>query len=60
MNKAIKHAYAKSIRIALMANDNSISLTIKDDGKGFCTETITTGNGLKSIRRRAALLGWQN
>ena len=56
MNNAIKHADAKNISIQLITANNIISLQTKDDGKGFDTTCAPAGNGLKNMRRRAALL----
>lgn len=53
LNNIIKHADAKSVDIKFCIENESIYLSIKDDGKGFNTELISSGNGLKNIKSRA-------
>ncbi|MDY0081876.1 MAG: two-component regulator propeller domain-containing protein [Ignavibacteriaceae bacterium] len=54
LNNIIKHAEAKSVNIKFNVENGSIFLTIKDDGKGFNNELISSGNGLKNIKSRAS------
>ena len=56
INNAVKHSKAKTIHIDLNATHHLVRLTITDDGTGFDTHAITSGNGLKNIRLRAASL----
>lgn len=53
LNNIIKHADAKSVDIKFCIENESIFLSIKDDGKGFNTELISSGNGIKNIKSRA-------
>jgi signal transduction histidine kinase len=53
LNNIIKHAEAKSVWIKFGTENNSIFLSIKDDGKGFSSAASFSGNGLKNIRSRA-------
>lgn len=53
LNNIVKHAEAKSVEIKFNIENESIFLSIKDDGKGFKTESINSGNGLKNIKSRA-------
>jgi signal transduction histidine kinase/ligand-binding sensor domain-containing protein len=53
LNNIIKHAEAKSVWIKFGIGNSSIFLSIKDDGKGFSSASIFSGNGLKNIRSRA-------
>ncbi len=52
----IKHSAAKNIVIDLVASGDGISIVMTDDGKGFDTSAAASGNGLKSMRRRAGYL----
>jgi PAS domain S-box-containing protein len=54
----IKHADAHSIQIQLIKSDNSISLSVEDDGVGFDTEYAFShgGLGLKNMENRVYLL----
>lgn len=53
INNALKYAEASHIIVAIAQPKNKISITIKDDGKGFDENTIILGNGLKNIKQRA-------
>ena len=52
LNNIVKHAESKSVEIKIRFESNTIFLSIKDDGKGFNTETGYGGNGLKNISSR--------
>lgn len=49
LNNAIKYAEAQNIWLTI-TNDNMLSISIKDDGKGFDTKLIADSDGI----------GWQN
>lgn len=55
---AIKHSAAKLIMLDLNRNENEITLSIVDNGKGFDykKDTALNGNGLYNMRERAGLL----
>jgi len=52
-----KHAGAESAVIELAADDGIISLTVRDDGRGFDEKSPTSGFGLGGMRDRLALVG---
>ncbi len=52
-----KHAQADQVWLKLKENGSIISLTIKDNGRGFDLEQNTTGFGLKGMRERTEALG---
>lgn len=56
LTNALKHANAQTIRVKLCYDETTVSLLIKDDGRGFKQESVTSGFGLMSIKERAALL----
>lgn len=56
-NNIIKHANAKNIDVQLMGHDNSISITIEDDGKGFNIYNEKSGLGLKNMNSRIHQIG---
>lgn len=56
LNNAIKHAKAKKVEIFFKINNDSIMLTIKDDGIGFDTASVKLGAGLKNIQNRVYLV----
>lgn len=51
-----KHAQAKNLTAIVAFNDQSIELTVKDDGRGFDTTKTTTSNGLQHMHSRAQLI----
>jgi len=53
LNNIVKHAEAKSVWIKFGIENNTIFLSIKDDGRGFNPSIGYGGNGLKNIRSRA-------
>ncbi len=52
LSNIYKHAEAKTVRVELSMVKNSVSLVIKDDGKGFITDQFTHRNGLKNLKAR--------
>lgn len=53
LNNIAKHSGAKSVSIKFRLDNNTIFLSIKDDGKGFDSSAGSKGNGLKNISSRA-------
>jgi signal transduction histidine kinase len=53
LTNCAKHARAKNIRISLYGREDSVGVTIQDDGVGFATETAgQKGLGLLGIQER--------
>ncbi|HLO42934.1 MAG TPA: ATP-binding protein [Leadbetterella sp.] len=61
LNNILKHAYAKAAFIGISKVGDSISLVIRDNGKGFIwpvpIESFTDSHGILSIHHRAGILG---
>ena len=58
LNNIIKHAKATHIWVDLSIEDNTITLTVQDNGQGFETNAIkSNGIGLSSMRERVMLAG---
>jgi len=63
LNNTIKHAGASEIEAQLIAGEESIRLTVADNGKGFDVDEVgrrsglSAGLGLVSMRERAVSLG---
>ncbi len=57
LNNALKYSGCANIRIDLGKEDHGLTLSVKDDGKGFSETLIAEnkrgGNGLKNMRHRA-------
>jgi signal transduction histidine kinase len=56
LTNVVRHARARSCRLALAASAGQIALRVEDDGDGFAP-AAQPGVGLRSMRERAAELG---
>lgn len=56
ITNAARHAKPKQIEILLSREDDKITLTIKDDGRGFDVQTHRKGIGLEIMRYRARVI----
>jgi signal transduction histidine kinase len=59
VNNAVKYSGSAKIRVDLAREDGHIRLSVMDNGRGFDNENSVGGNGLKSMRARAAILKGQ-
>ncbi len=57
LNNAIKYSQCKNIYYTIKLTDQQLVLSIKDDGKGFSMNEITSGNGLTNMKARADEMG---
>jgi nitrate/nitrite-specific signal transduction histidine kinase len=59
LNNVVKHAEATQVQIQLKYDENTVSLEVMDDGKGFEPEAATQsgGFGLQGIKERVQQLG---
>lgn len=57
LTNAIKHARAQSVWVALALDEESISLSIEDDGVGFDPGARSGGIGLAGMRDRLDMVG---
>jgi signal transduction histidine kinase len=56
-NNLVKYSGADKATFALKEEKNTLSMLIRDNGKGFDTNIVTEGNGLKNMKKRAAEIG---
>jgi len=56
INNALKHSGATELNVQLLDDDEIISLSVEDNGKGFDPEKEHDGTGLKNIRQRVTYL----
>lgn len=56
VNNAVKYADASCIIVNLLLNQQSLSMTITDDGKGFDTNKKVRGIGLNTIAQRVSTI----
>jgi PAS domain S-box-containing protein len=59
LNNVIKHSEAQSAEVKVVVNESSVSLRIRDEGKGFNTERVRPeqGIGLVGMQERMRLVG---
>jgi ligand-binding sensor domain-containing protein len=53
INNSIKYAHCQNIWLELEQANHAITLTIRDDGKGFNLQEANEGNGLQNMQYRA-------
>lgn len=58
MQNAVKHAHARTVRLQLHYEHDTLHLTYRDDGRGFTPARAgqSPGNGLVNIEQRVALM----
>lgn len=56
INNSIKHAECSEIKISIVTNPDSITLSFSDNGHGFDINWVRHGLGLSSIQSRVELL----
>ncbi|RMV74410.1 Sensor histidine kinase [Pseudomonas caricapapayae] len=62
INNVFKHASASRVELALELNNDTVSLSLEDNGRGFITEKPRNGSGVQKLglvamQERASLLG---
>jgi ligand-binding sensor domain-containing protein len=57
INNCAKYSTAERVDILISSHEKCISLKIADDGKGFDTSGTYKGNGMLTMKKRAAELG---
>ena len=57
LTNIVKHARASHVRVAVMAEDEQVSVEVRDDGVGFAVDSTTSGFGLAGMRERVFLAG---
>jgi len=53
VNNAVKYAACNNIFVNMVVDDNTLSMHVKDDGKGFDDTIAVEGNGLRNMKKRA-------
>ncbi len=57
VNNAVKYSEAKEIQINVLKQESKTKIEIKDNGKGFDSDTIDYGNGLYNMKKRIEEVG---
>ena len=53
INNLVKYAEATRVSINLSKSDQLVSLVVRDNGKGFDVKKLSSGNGIKNMKKRA-------
>lgn len=53
LNNAAKYSETKEINVMLAMEGDKMKMTITDNGKGFDQQSLSSGSGLKNIKKRA-------
>ena len=56
INNAAKYADAKKVYVCIAQKDHHVEMNIRDDGKGFDSSKTFNGNGMNTLKKRAAEL----
>jgi signal transduction histidine kinase len=59
VHNAIKHAQASEVCLYVTFKDTLLSVLVKDDGRGFQSASVHTGNGLVNMKQRLESIGGQ-
>lgn len=57
LNNVTQHSHAEIVNVRLWIRHNVMHITAEDNGIGFDTTRIASGNGLRNIAERAAQIG---
>ncbi|HEY2343650.1 MAG TPA: ATP-binding protein, partial [Chthoniobacteraceae bacterium] len=57
IHNAVKHAHAQELVLSFVIENSVLSITVRDDGRGFIPATAAQGNGLGNMRRRLEEIG---
>lgn len=56
INNAAKYSNAKKVSVDIRQKNHHVEMNINDNGKGFDTDKVSNGNGMNSLKKRAAEL----
>ncbi|OFY94269.1 MAG: hypothetical protein A3K10_12240 [Bacteroidetes bacterium RIFCSPLOWO2_12_FULL_31_6] len=57
VNNVMKYSLAKNLFLHIESNENGGKIEIKDDGVGFDTSIVQSGNGITNMKNRAEKIG---
>jgi signal transduction histidine kinase len=57
VNNLVKYSGAKNALVKVGLEGQSVSMLVKDDGKGFDRNRVVSGNGMHNMEQRAAAMG---
>lgn len=53
VNNAVKYSNCDRLKVNFTKSDHHLKMTIKDNGRGFDSATVKSGNGLRNMQARA-------
>lgn len=56
LTNAVRHSQAENVTLSLLSEDNQLTLTVRDDGRGLPHDAVE-GTGMTGMRERAMLIG---
>lgn len=56
LTNAVRHSQAENVTLSLSSENNQLSLTVRDDGRGLGDDAVE-GTGMTGMRERAMLIG---
>ena len=56
VNNIAKYSSASNAHVIIWNRDDSLKMTIRDDGNGFEVKTVKAGNGLINMQHRAEIM----
>jgi signal transduction histidine kinase len=59
LHNVAKHSEATHVQVRIFQQDGTLHIRISDDGKGFDSQQIQEGNGLKNFQKRAEEGGFE-
>jgi signal transduction histidine kinase len=58
LNNVIRHASPRTVRLTMVCRESDMTLSVRDDGRGFNPENVPPGHfGISIMRERAAEIG---
>jgi len=57
LHNVIKHANAKAVTLHASLVNGGLSISVKDDGRGFQMANVAAGSGLNNMKRRLSDIG---
>ncbi|MEO0404333.1 MAG: tetratricopeptide repeat protein, partial [Bacteroidota bacterium] len=56
VSNALKHANANQILLQMSVQNNTLQITVEDDGEGFDKQKVSSGLGMKNLESRAVYI----
>ncbi|MGE5806617.1 MAG: two-component regulator propeller domain-containing protein [Ignavibacteria bacterium] len=57
INNSINHSGCREITMDASVKGKKLEMVLKDNGKGFCLDEVSYGNGINNIKERAKMIG---